>query len=808
MSINDNVEWVYIRDEHKSQTIKRRKNKSKQELYWNQREFMLSEFDVNIKPKSMYKYDNKNEKFWWWNDITNTKPVEMTVALPALNADKIIWLALESLKNQININFAWELIVFEEEGISKKIVQSYKGLLPGCVRIIYKIITKEDALYKIEDIKKNKCTSYYTLLEKWINMAKIADNNSKIFVKHAVDCYSSPKRLYIHYEHFKNDMCYYSTQPKGYFYNINQDKWLLYNGYKLEPIKWNEYGERKLKYLNDNFKDDKNIKVRGCHLNMATRTELVKKLSFSKNPLRSGIDSYLLSEICKIIKKRPEEEKIIFTDDEIDKDNWKYSLDTDGNNNISHFRKDLYTKNTYDFFKIVDERNECYINPYIISSLRIVYLKNTNEILPINKKILINKQKLNDKLKEILNHLKLGYDVFKSYKNQNLENYFLVIDSNYNEKLYIKTIQNKIYYSCHKPKNNHIIKNVSLGILKKIKFRIQCLQKYNINNLFDIIKNRKVLICSIWDYGFSAYNLFTSLKCENIDVDYFTFNVEYRNKVLNRNEKITNSINLIDIDVNNYDVLLFKEDYNLSDLNKVKVLDTNYDILNTFNKDNRIIKINIVCGSFYRNGICLSSDCPKNIALNTINIDNKILDYDFVCGLTHDLCYYFDSLFFGHKQLKTDYSYILNDNNIITISHSPSNKAKKGTELIISAINNLKKKYNIKFVLIENVSQEESIKIKKKSQLFIDQLYAEGYGNSLIEASCFGIPCMANVNVNPILNINSLNVEENIESFITLSKKEKLILSRDTYNYYLKYHTFSLSKINYNTNQRIMSIFS
>ena len=374
---------------------------------------MLSEFKNNIKPNSVYKYNLCNQKFWWWNDITNKKKVELTVALPALNADKIIWLALESLKNQTNINFAWELIVFEEEGISKEIVQSYKGLLPGCVRIIYKTITKDDAFYKIEDIKKNNCTSYYTLLEKWINIAKISDKNSKIFVKHAVDCYSSPKRLYIHYEHFKNDMCYYSTQPKGYFYNISENTWLLYDGYKLEPIKWNKYGEGNLKYLDSKYVNDPNILVRGCHLNMATRTQLVQKLSFSKLPLRSGIDSYLLSEICKMIKKRPEENKIIFTDDEIDKENWKYSLDTDGYNNISNFRFEIYKKSKYDYFKNIDKINifNC-IPSYIISKLRIKYLKNTNKKIIINKKILINKKKMNNKIMKIIDELNLQYDIF------------------------------------------------------------------------------------------------------------------------------------------------------------------------------------------------------------------------------------------------------------------------------------------------------------------------------------------------------------------------------------------------------------
>ena len=271
---------------------------------------------------------NFNERIWRWDDNNNTKPIEMTVALPSLNGSEIIWLALASLKRQTDIDFAWELIVFEEQGVSKEIVQSYAGLLPGCVRIIYKTITREDAFYTLEDITKNKCTSYYTLLEKWINIAKISDSKSKIFVKHAVDCYSPPKRLFIHYEHFKNDNCYYSTQPKGYFYNIKGDSWMLYNGYKREPVSWNENFEQKIEI-------SEGIKVTGCHLNMALRTDIMKKIELPKMPKKAGIDGFILFNLCTLIQIRPEEKKIVFTDDEIDSENWKYSLDTDGYNNIS-----------------------------------------------------------------------------------------------------------------------------------------------------------------------------------------------------------------------------------------------------------------------------------------------------------------------------------------------------------------------------------------------------------------------------------------------------------------------------------------
>ncbi len=46
----------------------------------------------------------------WAND-KNTNPIIMTVALPILNGEKIVWLALEGLRRQINIDFNWELII-------------------------------------------------------------------------------------------------------------------------------------------------------------------------------------------------------------------------------------------------------------------------------------------------------------------------------------------------------------------------------------------------------------------------------------------------------------------------------------------------------------------------------------------------------------------------------------------------------------------------------------------------------------------------------------------------------------------------
>lgn len=234
---------------------------------------------------------------WEWklNDSA-----EITVALPALNSDKIIWLALESLKNQIDLqNITWELICFEEYGKSRDIIQSYIEQLPNCVRIFHKFIDP----IKDSRIKTGAFKNKYLLIDKWINIAKIASSESKVYVMHATDCYSPPKRLITHWEHFQNKECFLSTQPKGVFYNIINGKTILYNG----------------------------SNVRKTHLNMAWRTNDIKKLPYTN--INRNVDGYVINHIGKFNKNN------IFYDDT---DNWKYSLDTDGYNNISLHRRKFY----------------------------------------------------------------------------------------------------------------------------------------------------------------------------------------------------------------------------------------------------------------------------------------------------------------------------------------------------------------------------------------------------------------------------------------------------------------------------------
>lgn len=273
-------------------------------------------------PKITGKIVNDNAKVWEWRIQEEVDNVEMTVALPALNANKIIWLALESLKNQKNVNFKWELICIEDHGHSRKIFAGYKGKLPNCVRMKHVSVDPiKESRYKEGNLKHK-----YLLLDKWSNIAKMASAKSKIFVMHAIDDYSAPKRLYIHYEHFKNPDCYFSTQLKGVFYNIKTRLKMFYNGSKIDPPITNSLS--KASYFSKN------------HLNMALRLHDMKRIAPAQK--NSGIDGHIFKAIADLNKINFSEKKHNFLDSEIDNNNWKYALFTDGYNNISHGRKNVY----------------------------------------------------------------------------------------------------------------------------------------------------------------------------------------------------------------------------------------------------------------------------------------------------------------------------------------------------------------------------------------------------------------------------------------------------------------------------------
>jgi len=118
---------------------------------------------------------------------------------------------------------------------------------------------------------------------------------------------------------------------------------------------------------------------------------------------------------------------------------------------------------------------------------------------------------------------------------------------------------------------------------------------------------------------------------------------------------------------------------------------------------------------------------------------------------------------FDHLVLKPDLEYIFYpydpselpvrgkpiDSNTITIVHSPTNRKLKGTELIISVIDKIKREKKINFLLLENVARPELLKQKALADICIDQVGGSmggtGYGKAGLETLAMGIPTITNM---------------------------------------------------------------
>lgn len=87
----------------------------------------------------------------------------------------------------------------------------------------------------------------------------------------------------------------------------------------------------------------------------------------------------------------------------------------------------------------------------------------------------------------------------------------------------------------------------------------------------------------------------------------------------------------------------------------------------------------------------------------------------------------------------------------IKISHAARNRYFKGTDIIESIVMELKKTYPIDWVMIENVSHSEALKLKSQSDIFIDQITDKGgwgYGASSVESLALGLPTISLINPN------------------------------------------------------------
>jgi hypothetical protein len=118
----------------------------------------------------------------------------------------------------------------------------------------------------------------------------------------------------------------------------------------------------------------------------------------------------------------------------------------------------------------------------------------------------------------------------------------------------------------------------------------------------------------------------------------------------------------------------------------------------------------------------------------------------------------------------------------IKIIHAPTNRAAKGSDFILKALENLQKRYkNIEVILIEKIPYEEALKLYKEAHIVIDQVLIGWYGAFGVEVMKMGKPLgvfireedlkfipkeMADDIKDSVININPYNIETELSKYI------------------------------------------
>lgn len=83
------------------------------------------------------------------------------------------------------------------------------------------------------------------------------------------------------------------------------------------------------------------------------------------------------------------------------------------------------------------------------------------------------------------------------------------------------------------------------------------------------------------------------------------------------------------------------------------------------------------------------------------------------------------------------------ENRRLRVIHSPTNRAMKGTHLILAAVNEVRKQRDIEFILAERMPHAELMKLKMTCDIAIEQVGnfgGTGYGRNSLETLAMGIP--------------------------------------------------------------------
>jgi glycosyltransferase involved in cell wall biosynthesis len=123
----------------------------------------------------------------------------------------------------------------------------------------------------------------------------------------------------------------------------------------------------------------------------------------------------------------------------------------------------------------------------------------------------------------------------------------------------------------------------------------------------------------------------------------------------------------------------------------------------------------------------------------------ELSDLSFTCEWDHlaldpSLTYFFipfDAFLYEYEEPETD---------VLRVCHAPRNRALKGTQQVIEAVERAGRTVPLTFDLIEEVTHAEAVRRKRAANLLIDHLgdasSITGYGMNSLEALAMGIPCL------------------------------------------------------------------
>jgi len=117
----------------------------------------------------------------------------------------------------------------------------------------------------------------------------------------------------------------------------------------------------------------------------------------------------------------------------------------------------------------------------------------------------------------------------------------------------------------------------------------------------------------------------------------------------------------------------------------------------------------------------------------------------------------------------------------IIIGHAPSNRASKGSSIIIESLKDLKTSHSFELQIIENMSHKKALEMKRNCNLFIDQISDIGYGLNAVEAMGMGIPTFSSLTKefqqrypdSPLIDISAENINEKLIPFVESAELRK-----------------------------------